>query len=137
MVHESTGFQPYLSRDLNLPASLSVLVIGFLILVVESLSHPVQFDHKGYLMAYEGVGGLVQLGPHPQLEVPWFPTALPGKLKALKGLYRVGSRALHFRPRNCGALVSKQISVCIIQYRAVKCKPTLVMQSLLQSLMAT
>ena len=82
------------SKDERATTSLPVLVIGLLILVVEGLPHPVQLDDQGHLVTDQGVGGLLQLGLHPQLELSGVGVGVVWDLEAVQGLLDAVPRAV-------------------------------------------
>lgn len=66
------GHLSNLAQDEGATASGLVFVVRLLAARVERLSRPVELDDERDLVTDEWVGGLVQLGPHPQL------VAVPG-----------------------------------------------------------
>ena len=65
-----------------------------MILVVESLPHPVELDDQGDLVTDQGVGGLLQLGLDPQLELGGVGVGVVGDLEAVQGLLDAVPRAV-------------------------------------------
>ena len=82
------------SEDERATTSLPVLVIGLLILVVESLSHPVELNDQRHLVSDQGVGGLLQLGLHPKLELGGVRVGVVRDLEAVQGLLDAVPRAV-------------------------------------------
>ena len=82
------------SENERAATSLPVLVIGLLILVVKGLPHPVELDDQWHLVSDQGVGRLLKLGLHPQLELGRVGIGVIGDLETIQSLLDAVSRAV-------------------------------------------